>query len=372
MKHKKTQEHIDRCIEEGLYCIPCKKGFESKNSTDNHYKRFHDPTRAFEFGCLECGESFSSNTTLKKHIRGHSPKLEVFSCEPCGKEYNKRMDLYEHLRSESHLRLKCFGGSACDRTFATPSAMIMHLESGACKSKIDRKGIDQLLQQHDTTNIITITGAPAVAQQLPAELPRLITAHHVIVEVLSDSDSDSETGVILTPTSLQSPFFSGHNNSTSISEDGVLFTPSFMDDSPSRRDSTHSNAESSSIPDGAHTPSSGTGFSEVEFDGELIARLICPVCKKKFSSPIGLQMHVSSPVHSLPIYHCPLSFLELGAAGKERNFKTLSALVQHLEHGSCEGGVETFKKAMEYVQARMITLGLGNMQLLEYVQTSSD
>lgn len=368
-KHKKTKDHIDRFIEEGLYCIPCKKTFASKSSTDDHHKKFHDPNRAFEFGCLDCGQSFSSNTILKRHIRGHAAKLEIFSCEPCGKEYNKRSDLYEHLRSESHLRLKCFGGSKCDRTFATPSAMIMHLESGACKSNIDRKGIDQLLQQHDTTNIITITGAPAVAQQLPAELPQLITAHHAIVEVLSDSDSDSETGVILTPTSSQSPFFSAHN-SISISEDGVLLTPS-MDGSLSRRDSTHTNADGSFIPGGAHTPSSGAGFSEVEFHGGLMALLICPVCRKKFSSSVGLQMHISSPVHSPPIYHCPLSFLELGAGGKERNFKTLSALVQHLEHGSCEGGVETFKKAMEYVQGRMITLGLGNMQLLEYVRTSS-
>lgn len=363
-KHKKTKDHIDKLIEKGLYCIPCKETFAGKSSTDDHYKKFHDPTRAFEFGCLECGQSFSSNTILIKHIRSHPAKLklEIFSCEPCEKEYNKRSDLYKHLRSESHLRLKCFGGSKCRRTFATPSAMIMHLESGACKSKIDRKGIDQLLQQHDTTNIITITGAPAAAQRLPAELPQLITAHHAIVEVLSDSDSDSETGVILTPNSSQSPFFSGHN-STSISEDGVLLTPSSMDGS------TYSNADGSFIPDGAHTPSSGAGFSEVEFHDKLMTLLICPVCRKKFSSYVGLQMHVSSPVHSPPIYHCPLSLLELGAEGKERNFKTLSALVQHLEHGSCEGGVETFKKAMEYVQGRMITLGLGNMQLLEYVQT---
>lgn len=365
-KHRKTKVHIDRSIEIGLYCIPCKKIFPSKGPMDNHYKKFHDPARTTEFGCLDCGMSFSSNTTLKKHLRSHVAKPEVFSCEPCHKDYKKRSELNKHLQSESHMRLKCFGGSACDRTFATPSAMIMHLESGACKSKIDRKSIDQLLLQHDTTNIITITGAPAAVQQLPVELPRLTTTHRAVVEVLSDSDSDSEAGVILTPSSSRSPHVSSHH-----SEDGGPQTPTSLDSYLFRRGSMRSDTDRDITMDEAHTPTSGAGFSEVEFSSGLMALMVCPTCRKKFSSPTGLQMHISSPVHAPKIYHCPLSFLELGANGKERNFKTLSSLVQHLEHGSCEGGVETFKKAMEFVQGRMITLGLGNRQLLEYVQPSS-
>lgn len=370
-KHKKTKAHIDKFMEIGLYCIPCRKVLATEASMENHYSTFHDPARTTEFGCLDCGLSFSSNAILKRHLRGHVLKPEVFSCEPCGKEYKKRSELNKHLQSPSHLRLKCFGGSACDRTFATPSAMIMHLESGACKSKIDRKGIDQLLLQHDTTNIITITGAPAAVQQLPVELPRLIPTHHAIVEMLSDSDSDSEAGVILTPGSSRSPRVSSHHYSNSNSEDGGPHTPTSLNSHLFRRGSMRSDMDGDITMDEAHTPLSGTGFSEVEFGNGLMALLICPTCRKKFSSPTGLQMHISSPVHASRIYHCPLSFLELGVKGKERNFKTLSSLVQHLEHGSCEGGVETFKKAMEFVQGRMITLGLGNMQLLEYVQPSS-
>jgi len=79
-------------------------------------------------------------------------------------------------------------------------------------------------------------------------------------------------------------------------------------------------------------------------------------------------MHIASPVHAVPIYHCPMDFLgELGLENKnkkEREFRTLSGLTQHIEAGACSGGKKAWEKAIEFLQVKLAGFGLAGIKLL--------
>jgi hypothetical protein len=198
--------------------------------------------------------------------------------------------------------------------------MLQHLESGACISKMDRRTIDALLKKHDSANIITIEGAGEPA--IPAVLASWSSASHissapvVFEEVFTDSDSDEDGGVIFTPTST--PPRRG----------------SFVDsDTPTPMGlPTPASSDSYSFT-GIPTPVSRGGISELQ--SQLTNPLVCPVCSKKFKQPGSVASHLESPVHAVPIYHCPKEFLaELGMKvdkhGVERTFTTLSGLAHHV------------------------------------------
>ncbi|ODA81298.1 hypothetical protein RJ55_04263 [Drechmeria coniospora] len=54
----------------------------------------------------------------------------------------------------------------------------------------------------------------------------------------------------------------------------------------------------------------------------------CHICHAEFGKLSSLSQHLSSPVHQQPLYHCPA-----GSCGAD--FKSLGALVSHLESESC-------------------------------------
>ncbi|KAF8248406.1 hypothetical protein K440DRAFT_626281 [Wilcoxina mikolae CBS 423.85] len=49
---------------------------------------------------------------------------------------------------------------------------------------------------------------------------------------------------------------------------------------------------------------------------------------------------------------------------KEKEFKTLSALVRHVELGACKGGGEGWKKAVTFLEGKLADLGFGGVRLL--------
>lgn len=58
-------------------------------------------------------------------------------------------------------------------------------------------------------------------------------------------------------------------------------------------------------------------------------RYECYICHREFGSMRGLKQHLDSPVHKQEIYHCP-NKIQCGS-----QFKTLAAMFNHLESGSC-------------------------------------
>ncbi|KAG8699117.1 hypothetical protein FRC08_005497 [Ceratobasidium sp. 394] len=72
----------------------------------------------------------------------------------------------------------------------------------------------------------------------------------------------------------------------------------------------------------------------------------CYLCHKEFNTLLALNQHLASPIHERAIYRCP----KLGT-GCNLEFKTLGALFQHVENGSC--GVRKFKVVQEGIDTLM-------------------
>lgn len=104
---------------------------------------------------------------------------------------------------------------------------------------------------------------------------------------------------------------------------------------------------------------------------------ICPPSRTRTFKPRALQQHLSSSVHAKVYltlvqktpdeisFHCPLALMKGSSVKKPlKHFSTVSGLAQHIESGACHGGKETLRRAVEYLQNKMKTMGLGGVKLL--------
>lgn len=357
-EHKKMQSHIDLFTSKGLYCASCKKSFKTDESTRTHWLHFHDPDRPTEFRCCDCLENFHTDRLLKRHKCPCAPPEGYYPCEPCDRRFASNWELNLHLTSNDHRPVKCLGGGGCTRKFKSLPGMIQHLESGACKSKIDRMAIDALLRKHDTANVITIKGArePATLPSWPSTSQISSTASSstptVFEEVDTDSDDEGSGGVIFTPTS-STPRRGSIDSSDMSTTPRAILTP------------TSSDSYSFT---GIATPLSGaTGGTVSSWPADP---LVCPVCWKKFKRTGRLASHLASPVHATPIYHCPKGFLEeMGIkvekhGGVEKKFKTLSGLASHIQMGACSDDKNTWEKAVKFLEEKLRGLGFDGLRLL--------
>jgi hypothetical protein len=274
-------------------------------------------------------------------------------------------------------RVRCLAYPTCPRRFTTKGGMMAHLESGACRSKITRKRIDDLIRQHDTNNVILKVGAgggtPPYFSITPSPAPS-----GSITSELSESDSDDEGTII----------FSATTSATLPHEDPMIFSP-VSSATMSRRDETSFSPVSSatlsqheetiifspsssatisrqeSFMDTALIPTPSYALSAESTPGppgfDLSSGRVCYICGKGFKAIKGLEQHLNSITHEPRIYHCP-TFLFAGATTKpQKDFISISGLIMHLESGACEGGSEGLDRALEFVEEKLNEEGVGHL-----------
>lgn len=322
LQHQRDKGHLN-------YCADCDQYFNTAAAVQQHLE---SPRHVSEYRCCDCDRSFGSSKALDDHLRDKvhpdvEPIISNTTCRECDREFATEHGLQQHLSSVIHnplSNIKCIGSqtSNCRRMFTSPSAMIFHLESGACPSRVTKKMLDRVIQKHDVKGIIS--NPSTITQALGNGSP-------------DGTESASESGVLisLTPsTSNASSAFSSPQALTPISDDdnGVL----------------------------------------LPMLNNLCLGRTCLICSKSFRTEWALQQHVASPVHSPRLYHCP-DFLtaEVSIAEQKtdivtvsKSFKTLSGLAQHLESGACDGGMEMLYKAAAYIEERLRDLGMKNVKLL--------
>ncbi|KAF9894431.1 hypothetical protein FE257_007934 [Aspergillus nanangensis] len=82
----------------------------------HHYAReLQDHNVALHHLCVRCGRFFSNENCLQMHRKKHQPR-----------------------------DLKCYG---CNRSLKSFSGMLLHLESGGCKSKVTEEDIDEIARE---------------------------------------------------------------------------------------------------------------------------------------------------------------------------------------------------------------------------------
>ena len=318
------------------YCRECDRFFGTDADLRAHKHDFH----ASHFRCCDCDQDFRSEQALTQHLANkvHQPiEREALSypCAQCGREFGNERTLRQHQASGVHKPLSdipCLdvNGSQgpCKRRFASPSALLHHLESGTCSSGWTREKLNDAVEANDVGHIISDAQAALLASLQN-------------IEVLSEAESS--TGV-LTPAARSGA--------------GVAFTESSDDENTLRKSPIL-------------TPRSSQ--SNLTLGWTVAENLICPCCpsRRHFRSKAAFWQHLNSPAH-LPLrFHCPLGLFDSSrgkssnGGGPPRSFSTLSGLAQHVESGACRDGKAMLKMATRYIEDRLKAMGLGEVKLLK-------
>lgn len=374
-------------IEAGhCYCPEHEAAFHSIADFKAH--KHTTPHSNISFECIDCDRTFGSQQALYQHLddEAHTrPDLDIeqadavkdaveeanLHCISCDRRFVNLRALLQHKDSVKHKplsELRCPLSSECERVFTSPSALLSHLESGQCRSGLDRDKLNDLIITNDIDRQISY------ASQVPIDPPKSGSADDEgdfeadvgqaplgaldIVEVDqadngygSDSDSSESSGVLLTPTVSYAGSLS--------SSGGVLLTPSPSSGALSEWSNTNRSAN--------FTPPSSSiaGASAVELMlYDTPNGLSCYICGKTFRKELHLRDHLNSPAHAPKIFHCPTALLGLSGSKAPLAFKTISGLAQHIEAGACAGGGEALKAITQIFEERIKAVTGKDVKLL--------
>ncbi|EKG09479.1 Zinc finger C2H2-type protein [Macrophomina phaseolina MS6] len=352
---RKHQAETGHC-----FCSHCNVHFSNASQHLKHVRNVSHPT---QYSCCDCGRDYPSDSYLERHCcqcdqvyrsrarlrrhfkscPNHRPRPQIarvedpaslqHKCAKCDEKFATKKALKAHKRVHKPPRIiPCPTGDSCQKKFATPSALLNHLESGKCPSGLTRARLNAMVISNDTEGHIV---DHAAIEDVAAPSSRLVgdRAFGLAAREEADietSEQSSSGSLILTPM-------------TNETSDEVI------------QDLGQT---------GAGTPSS----TLIELT--RIRSRVCPLCpdRRPFRTAAALEAHVNSAAHAPKIFHCPLiPIKDLPPGTKEvkiKSFSTLSGLAQHLETGVCRGGLATFRRAFEYAEEKLAALGLGNIKLL--------
>ncbi|PPJ51507.1 hypothetical protein CBER1_07961 [Cercospora berteroae] len=375
-KHKGDSEHV-----KSYECVDCDRAFASQRALDHHLESAGHA--AATLAALDRANETESAAAAQ--ALAAAKEEESLRCEQCQRDFKSLQGFKDHKASVKHKPLSKLGcplSAKCKKHFASPSALLLHLESGACKSGMNRLKLNVLIYQHDTGRQITrsknfgsviadagAAGAIPPASDLAMSLETLslagigVESKHVQaatdlqsslsgITVEDVSDMESTTSGVLIPTPSRS-------RASSITG-GVVLTPS-----GSASEWSFINHKN---PNKAFTPSTSDIQTESRIALDPKTGLWpCYVsgCPKSFKNEKRLQQHLYSPFHASKIFHCPTSLVMEGKE-HEQVFKTISGFAMHLESGNCVGGKEALAKIAGLFEKKIaMVTGKGVKLLLE-------
>ncbi|KAK5134787.1 hypothetical protein LTR08_006162 [Meristemomyces frigidus] len=389
------------------FCPTCRQGFGTKfqlwqhqHDADHCWRREHRlpfttaaGLRAHRmaephitgFECLICDQEFSTQQGLDDHLNdkihpealtsGHSAAADAakaateeanLHCVECDRGFIHLGAYRQHKDSVKHKPLsdlQCPLSTGCGTTFTSPSALIFHLESGSCKSGMNRLKLNAVVHQHDTARHITdeknvagLISAASSVDSLKSKMSSMSLASSgsavaagsvtgltskmsslsftssgsgVVIDTPDDSDDASviseSSGVLLTPS-----ITTAHSRTTSFG--GVILTPTGASDALSEW--SYINGAANMTP----TTSAAASTTDTITYQNPNGTWPCTMCDKTFKKHGRLLQHLNSVAHATEIFHCPTALVGLHTGGTSKAFKTLSGMAQHIEAGTCAGG----------------------------------
>jgi hypothetical protein len=420
-----------------------------------------------KYECITCSANFSNHTAFVNHfnsqghnIIGNKKAMEdqqtAFAaihltnveesnlwCEECKKHFVDVTAYKQHKASTKHKAPKFAIKCPCKKDFNILSALVQHLESGGCKSRVTRNQLNATIYRYDADRCITmdkhaerfagmsIAGSSTASSIAPSDSASILEFSFrslstdssrpsmVRDRIFTPDDSDatstvsSHGGVVLTPDasdyastsseSINTPPASdtssnlsgggamlprsvrGGASTTSSDSESVLtptgstvservMPPTFAPGPEYVGDEDDDEAEGETIftppassvngtyEDWSYIHSSNTFTpSASSIDGSSVATIRydatskswpCSDCSRSFTTRNDLRQHVDSAVHSQKIFHCPTS-VGNNAAIRDREFKTMSGLVQHIEDEACKMGEDAMKTLLDVVDKPM-------------------
>ena len=103
-------------------CDHCDKIFSDPSNLQRHIRAQHHGARSHT--CSECGKTFATSSGLKQHQHIHS-SVKPFQCEVCLKAYTQFSNLCRHKRMHADCRqqIKC---KDCGQSFSTTTSLSKH------------------------------------------------------------------------------------------------------------------------------------------------------------------------------------------------------------------------------------------------------
>uniref|UniRef100_A0A8B9JJ67 C2H2-type domain-containing protein n=1 Tax=Astyanax mexicanus TaxID=7994 RepID=A0A8B9JJ67_ASTMX len=89
----------------------------------SHRQMWQSPGKEKTHHCLDCGRSFTEQSSLKKHQHIHTGE-KPYQCSVCGKSFNQQGNLKRHLRI--HTGEKLHHCPECGKSFTTQSHLTAH------------------------------------------------------------------------------------------------------------------------------------------------------------------------------------------------------------------------------------------------------
>lgn len=175
----------------------------------------------------------------------------------------------------------------------------------------------------------------------------------------STTSSDSQSVFTPTGSTISDRVTSSASGSEPISDDDddegegePIFTP--LDSSVNGNYEDWSYVHSSNIPPPSSSSIDGSSVATIRFNPTSDS-WPCSDCSRSFTTRNDLRQHMESAVHSQKIFHCPTSVPTIGhhAATRDREFSTMSGLVQHIEDGACKMGEDALKTLLDVVDKPM-------------------
>ena len=363
-------------------------------------------------------------------------------CEECKKHFVDTTAYKQHKASTKHKAPKFAIKCPCKKDFNILSALVQHLESGGCKSRVTRNQLNATIYRYDADRRITmdrhadrfagmsIAGSSTASSIAPSDSASILEFSFrnlstnssrpsmVRDRTFTPDESDatstvsSHGGVVLTPDasdyastdseSINTPPASdttsnlsgggamlprsarGGTSTTSSDSESVLtptgstvserVTPPKFAPNPEYVSDGDDETEGETIftPPGSSVTGAYEDWSYIHssnnftpsassIDGSSVATIRydtaskswpCTKCSRTFTTRKDLRQHVDSAVHSQKIFHCPTS-VGNNAGLRDREFKTMSGLVQHIEDEACKMGEDAMKTLLDVVDKPM-------------------
>ncbi|GAA5900506.1 hypothetical protein JCM6882_001263 [Rhodosporidiobolus microsporus] len=119
------------------FCTLCDDDFDDDEDLQEHKDEEHAK-------CEACGEYFKSEIGRYEHAR-QTHVDSLWFCEAHQKMFATETNWKAHMASALHAPLNFPCPASCGTIYVSRSALILHLESGTCKSGLDCRKVDQYI-----------------------------------------------------------------------------------------------------------------------------------------------------------------------------------------------------------------------------------
>ncbi|KAF9807915.1 hypothetical protein IEO21_08032 [Rhodonia placenta] len=308
-------------------CPVCDDRFQDEEDVDEHREEEHNC-------CIECERYFGSYGALEQH-RQNSPKHNLLECPICDDQFSDEDDLDEHRKEEHHCCIQC------DRYFVNEGALEQH---DSAKHYFECPTCDDVYNSKDD-----LDEHRADEHNCCVECARNFQSQQNLQTHLKSSAHRDRT-LPCPGRKCTKRFISGAGLLLHL-ESGMCpskLTRERINQLAVHYDRTNVITNASRLvagPDGYAMPqppviSIATSLS---FNGQNYE---CFLCHREYKTLDRLNQHLSSPAHDDEIYRCPKAWDGCGA-----EFRTLSALCQHVESEQC--GIRKFNDPMQNVMEKM-------------------